>query len=116
MKTNHYRILKTVVSWPRNAFETVVPPARDVMCADAAQEAEMALVRRLEILERLVYGRSMSRFTDRREGAEALGARVEAIAKDVAIAEGGDNRDIAKLAEQGDVSATNDILGWYRIV
>lgn len=63
----------------------------------------MALVRRLEHLEGLVFGQPMAYSTYRREREKSLGERVAAIAKDVATAEGGDNCHMMKLVDQGQV-------------
>lgn len=61
----------------------------------------MLLLRRLDALERLVFGRSYSAAAAApvRE-VEPLAAKVEAISKFVARAEGGD-RDLQDLAAQG---------------
>lgn len=63
----------------------------------------MALIRRLDHLESLVFGQPMAHSTYHREREKALGERVAAIAKDVATAEAGDNCDMMKLIDQGEV-------------
>ncbi len=63
-----------------------------------AQEDEgLLLLRRLDALERLVFGRAAAAAPVRE--AEPLAAKVEALSKSVARAEGG--RDLRDLAAQG---------------
>lgn len=60
------------------------------------QAAEATLLRRLEVLEQLVFGRT----PPSERSVEELGAKVEAIEKGVRRAEGG-NQDIKDLGIQG---------------
>lgn len=65
-------------------------------CFLTNQEAEAALLRRLDALERLVFGRSAPSEVD----VQPLMPKVEAIAKAVTRAEGG-RRELEELAAQG---------------
>lgn len=60
------------------------------------QAAEAALLRRLEALERLVFGRT----SPAERVVQELGAKLEVIEKSVCRAEGG-NQDIKDLGVQG---------------
>lgn len=60
------------------------------------QEAEAALLRRLDALERLVFGR----LGPSERQVEPLAPKLEAIATSLTRAEGG-NRDLSGLASQG---------------
>lgn len=77
----------------------------NVLAVFVFQEAEAVLLRRLDALERLVFGRSCSAASS---GTASLGreveplvAKVNAISKSVARAEGGD-RNLQDIAAQGD--------------
>ena len=60
------------------------------------QEAEVALLRRLDALERMVFGRSAPSEVE----VQPLMPKVEALTKAVARAEGG-RRELEELATQG---------------
>lgn len=73
-------------------------------CLSMSQDAEIVLLRRLDALEQLVFGRSrsMSAAADAPpRKVESLASKVEAVSKSVSRAEGG-GRDLQNLATEGE--------------